>query len=108
MVFIAFFSLVLLSTFHMPLYLATIQNYRAMDMVALWCGMLCRGSLAPVAATILRVVVRRLTMAMGYALVGCGCFLAGQLTHDWTGGAFLSSQIVQAVCQSHTDVGALV
>jgi MFS transporter, DHA2 family, multidrug resistance protein len=39
-------------------------------------------------------------MAFGFALVGYACFMAGHLTHDWTGGDFLPSQMVQAVGQS--------
>jgi DHA2 family multidrug resistance protein len=56
--------------------------------------------LAPIVATILRFVDARLLMACGFALVGAACFMAGQLTHDWAGGDFLPSQIVQAVGQS--------
>ena len=52
------------------------------------------------AATILRFVDARLTMALGFALVGCACFMAGQLTHEWIGEDFLPSQLVQAVGQS--------
>jgi MFS transporter, DHA2 family, multidrug resistance protein len=39
-------------------------------------------------------------MALGFALVGCACFLAGQLTHDWVGDDFLPSQLLQAIGQS--------
>ena len=42
----------------------------------------------------------RLPMAIGFALVGTACFMAGQLTHDWISDDFLLSQIVQAVGQS--------
>src|ERR1700728_4293222 len=56
--------------------------------------------LAPIVATILRFVDARLTMAFGFLLVGCGCFMAGQLTHDWASNDFLASQILQAAGQS--------
>jgi MFS transporter, DHA2 family, multidrug resistance protein len=39
-------------------------------------------------------------MALGFALVSCACFMAGQLTHDWVGEDFLPSQFLQAVGQS--------
>jgi MFS transporter, DHA2 family, multidrug resistance protein len=39
-------------------------------------------------------------MAFGFALVGCACFMAGQLTHDWVSDDFLPSQLLQAVGQS--------
>jgi DHA2 family multidrug resistance protein len=56
--------------------------------------------IAPIVATILRFVDARLPMAIGFALVGTACFMAGQLTHDWISDDFLPSQIVQAVGQS--------
>jgi MFS transporter, DHA2 family, multidrug resistance protein len=56
--------------------------------------------LRPVVATVLRCVDARLPLAFGFALIGCACFLAGQLTHDWAGEDFLPSQIVQVVGQS--------
>lgn len=39
-------------------------------------------------------------MAFGFAMVGCACFMAGQLTQDWATGDFLPSQLLQAVGQS--------
>jgi MFS transporter, DHA2 family, multidrug resistance protein len=39
-------------------------------------------------------------MALGFALVGTACFMAGQLTHYWVGEDFLRSQLLQAVGQS--------
>jgi DHA2 family multidrug resistance protein len=56
--------------------------------------------IAPAVATILRFVEPRLPLALGFALVGCGSFMAGQLTQVWAGDDFLSSQIVQAFGQS--------
>jgi DHA2 family multidrug resistance protein len=99
---ITFFRFVILSTAYIiPQYLTTIQNYRAMEVggVLLWIA-LPQLLLAPIVATILRFVDARLPMAFGFALVGYACFMAGQLTHDWAGGDFLPSQMVQAVGQS--------
>ena len=39
-------------------------------------------------------------MAFRFAMVGCACFMAGQLTHDWATGDFLPSQLLQAVGQT--------
>jgi DHA2 family multidrug resistance protein len=100
--FIAFFRSILLSTSYIiPLYLGTIQNYRAMEIggVLKWIA-LPQFLLAPIIATILRFVDPRFTMAVGFALVGCACFMDGQLTQDWASDDFLPSQIVQAVGQS--------
>jgi len=102
LLFIAFFRFVILSTSYIiPQYLTTVQNYRAMEIggVLKWIA-LPQFLTAPVAATILRFVDARLIMALGFALVGCACFMAGQLTHEWIGEDFLPSQLVQAVGQS--------
>jgi MFS transporter, DHA2 family, multidrug resistance protein len=102
LLFIAFFRFVILSTSYIiPQYLTTVQNYRAIEVggVLKWIA-LPQFLTAPVVATILRFVDARLTMALGFALVGCACFMAGQLTHEWIGEDFLPSQLVQAVGQS--------
>jgi DHA2 family multidrug resistance protein len=102
LIFIAFFRFVLLSTSYIiPQYLTTVQNYRALEIggVLKWIA-LPQFLAAPAVATILRFVDARFVMALGFALVGCACFMAGQLTHDWVGEDFLPSQLVQAVGQS--------
>jgi DHA2 family multidrug resistance protein len=102
LLFLTFFRFAILSTsFIIPLYLTTIQNYRAMEIggVLVWIA-LPQLLLAPMVATVLRFVDARLPMALGFALVGWACFMAGGLTHDWAGDDFLPSQIVQAVGQS--------
>jgi MFS transporter, DHA2 family, multidrug resistance protein len=101
-VLITFFRFVILSTVYIiPQYLTTVQNYRAIEVggVLLWIA-LPQFLLAPLVATLLRFVDARLPLAFGFALVGAACFMAGQLTHDWAGGDFLPSQIMQAVGQS--------
>jgi MFS transporter, DHA2 family, multidrug resistance protein len=102
LLFISFFRFIILSTAYIiPQYLTTVQNYRAIEIggVLKWIA-LPQFITAPVVATILRFVDARLMMALGFALVGCACFMAGQLTHDWIGEDFLSSQLLQAVGQS--------
>ena len=99
---ITFFRFVILSTVYIiPQYLTTVQNYRAIEVgsVLIWIA-LPQFLLSPVVATILRFVDARLTLALGFALVGLACFMAGQLTNEWAGGDFLPSQIVQALGQS--------
>ncbi|HVW00062.1 MAG TPA: MFS transporter, partial [Planctomycetaceae bacterium] len=99
---ISFFRFVILSTSYViPQFLTTVQNYRAIEVgsVLIWIA-LPQLLVAPVVATILRVVDARLPMVFGFALIGAACFMAGQLTHDWAGNDFLPSQIVQAMGQS--------
>ena len=102
LLFISFFRFVILSTSYIiPQYLTTVQNYRAIEIGgALKWVALPQFLSAPAVATVLRFVDARLTMAFGFALVGCACFMAGQLTHDWVSEDFLRSQLFQAVGQS--------
>jgi DHA2 family multidrug resistance protein len=100
--YIVLFRFIILSTSYIiPQYLATIQNYRALETgdVLLWIA-LPQFLVAPVVATILRFVDARVPMALGFAMVGCACFMAGRLTHDWASDDFLPSQLLQAVGQS--------
>jgi MFS transporter, DHA2 family, multidrug resistance protein len=102
LLFISFFRFIILSTSYIiPQYLTTVQNYRAVDIggVLKWVA-LPQFLSAPAVATVLRFVDARLVMALGFALVGTACFMAGQLTHYWVGEDFLRSQLLQAVGQS--------
>jgi DHA2 family multidrug resistance protein len=99
---ITFFRFAILSTTYIiPQFLVTVDNYRAIEVgsVLIWIA-LPQFLIAPVTATILRFVEPRFMLALGFALVGCGCFMAGQLTQDWVGADFLPSQLVQAMGQS--------
>jgi DHA2 family multidrug resistance protein len=101
-VLVAFFRFAILSTSYLiPQFLTTVQNFRAIEVggVLMWIA-LPQFLLAPLVATLLRFVEPRLLLALGFALVGCACFMAGQLTQVWAGDDFLPSQIVQAVGQS--------
>src|SRR5271156_1127463 len=100
--YVAFFRFIILSTSYIiPQYLATIQNYRALETggVLQWIA-LPQFLIAPIVATILRFVDPRLPMAFGFAMVGWACFMAAQLTHDWATDDFLPSQLLQAVGQT--------
>ena len=99
---IAFFRFTILSTSYIiPQYLTTVQGYRAMEVggVLVWIA-LPQFVLAPLTATMLRFIDARLLTAVGFALIGVACFMAGQLTDQWIGDDFLPSQIVQAFGQS--------
>jgi MFS transporter, DHA2 family, multidrug resistance protein len=89
------------TSYVIPQYLTTVQNYRAIEIggVLLWIA-LPQFLLAPTIATILRFIDPRWLIAVGFALIGYACLMAGRLTHDWTGDNFLPSQLVQAVGQS--------
>ena len=100
--YIAFFRFVILSTSYIiPQYLITIQNYRALEVgdALIWIAM-PQFLLAPVIATILRFTDARIPMALGFTLIGCACFMAGQLTDDWASADFVPSQILQAAGQT--------
>lgn len=99
---VTFFRFTILSTSYIiPQFLGNVQGYRAIEIggVLVWIA-LPQFLTAPVAAFILRYVEARILLAVGFALVGIGCFMAGQLTHDWVGVDFLPSQFVQALGQS--------
>jgi DHA2 family multidrug resistance protein len=100
--FISFFRFVTLSTsFIIPQFLTTVQNYRAIEVGGVLVLIaLPQFLLAPIVATVLRFIDARFGIALGFALIGCACFMAGQLTGEWTGNNFLPSQIVQAIGQS--------
>jgi len=100
--YITFFRFVILSTSYLiPQYLTTVQDYRAIEVggVLIWIAM-PQFLIAPAVATVLRFVEARIMLALGFALIGCACLMAGQLTSAWAGNDFLPSQIVQAVGQS--------
>jgi MFS transporter, DHA2 family, multidrug resistance protein len=101
-VLVTFFRFAILSTsFLIPQFLTTVQNFRAIDVggVLLWIA-LPQFLIAPAVATALRFVEPRLPLALSFAIIGFACFMAGNLTQVWQGDDFLPSQIVQAVGQS--------
>jgi DHA2 family multidrug resistance protein len=100
--YIAFFRVIILSSSYIiPQYLGTIQNYRALEIgsVLMWIA-LPQFVLGPIVATILRFMDARIPMALGFAFVGCACFLSSHLTAAWAGPDFLVGQILQAVGQT--------
>lgn len=100
--YISFFRFISLSTSYIiPQYLATLQDYRALETgsVLIWIAM-PQFLLAPIIATILRFVEPRIPLALGFCLIGLACLMGGQLTDQWAVEDFLPSQIIQAVGQS--------
>ncbi len=100
--YISFFRMVILSTSYIiPQYLITVQGYRALEVggALVWIAM-PQFLLAPIIATILRFFDARVTMALGFALIGIACAMAGQLTSEWATDQFMPSQILQAVGQT--------
>jgi len=100
--YIAFFRVIILSTSYIiPQYLTTLQNYRELEVgsVLIWIAM-PQFLLAPVVATILRFVDPRITLGLGFFLVGLACLMGTQLTDQWAVDDFLPSLIIQAVGQS--------
>ena len=100
---ITFFRFVILSTSYIiPQFLTTVQNFRAIEIGGV-SDLDCAAAIpacTPRRDDFALCRTTRLPLALGFALVGCGCFMAGQLTQDWAGDDFLPSQIVQAVGQS--------
>ena len=101
-VYISFFRFIILSTSYLvPQYLITVQNYRALDVggALIWIA-LPQFLLAPIIGTLLRFIDARITMALGFTAIGCACFLAGQLTDNWATINFLPLSLLQAVGQT--------
>ena len=92
---------ILSTSYIIPQYLTTVQGYRAIEVgsVLVWIA-LPQFVLAPLTAKMLRFMAPRFLTAVGFALIGVACFMAGQLTDQWIGDDFLPSQIVQAFGQS--------
>jgi DHA2 family multidrug resistance protein len=82
----------------LPDYLTRIQGLRALQVgdVLNWIA-LPQFVIIPLVVLALRRVDARLLLAIGFALIAIGSWMDTGLTHDWAGGDFLPSQIVQAV-----------
>ena len=82
----------------LPDYLTRVQGLRALQIGACsnWIA-LPQIVLVPLVAWLLRYIDARLLLALGLALIAIGSWMDTGLTHDWVGGDFLPSQIVEAV-----------
>jgi MFS transporter, DHA2 family, multidrug resistance protein len=82
----------------LPDYLTRIQGLRALQIgdVLNWIA-LPQFLLVPLVVLALRRIDARLLLTIGFALIAIGSWMDTGLTHDWAGGDFLPSQIVEAV-----------
>ncbi|MBW8729264.1 MAG: MFS transporter [Inquilinus limosus] len=82
----------------LPDYLTRIQGLRALQVgdVLNWIA-LPQVLIIPLVVLALRRIDARLLLAVGFALIAIGSWMDTGLTHDWAGGDFLPSQIVEAV-----------
>jgi DHA2 family multidrug resistance protein len=92
---------ILATSYVIPQYLTVVQNFRSLEVgdVLLWIAM-PQFLIAPLIATVLRVVDPRYVLAVGLFAVGVACVLATGLTPTWATDDFLPSQILQAFGQS--------
>ena len=88
------------TVFVLPVYLAQIQGYNAMQIgqVIMWMG-LPQLLLIPLIPLIMRHVEPRLICATGFLLFGLGSYLSGSLSLDFAGDQFIVIQIIRAMGQ---------
>ena len=88
------------TVFVLPVYLAQIQGYNAMQIgqVIMWMG-LPQLLLIPLIPLIMRHVEPRLICATGFLLFGLGSYLSGSLSLDFAGDQFIAIQIIRAMGQ---------
>ncbi|SES21401.1 DHA2 family efflux MFS transporter permease subunit [Halopseudomonas bauzanensis] len=88
------------TVFILPLYLAQIQDYNALQIgqVIMWMG-LPQLLLIPLVPVMMRYIDPRLICALGLALFGLGSFLSGSLNLDFAGDQFIAIQIIRACGQ---------
>jgi DHA2 family multidrug resistance protein len=86
------------TAFVLPDYLTRIQGLRALQIgdVLNWIA-LPQFVIIPLVVLALRRIDARLLLTIGFALIAIGSWMDTFLTHDWAGGDFLPSQIVEAV-----------
>lgn len=85
------------TAFVLPDYLTRIQGLRALQIgdVLNWIA-LPQFLLIPLVVLALRRIDARFLLSIGFALIAIGSWMDTGLTHDWAGGDFLPSQIVEA------------
>lgn len=105
----AYRFLILSTSYLIPQYLTTVQNFRSLDVgrVLIWIAV-PQIVLAPLVAWILMWTDPRVVMAVGVAIIGAACALATGLTPDWQTGEFLPSQVMQAVGQTATLIALVL
>jgi MFS transporter, DHA2 family, multidrug resistance protein len=88
------------SIYILPVYLAQIQGYDAMQIgeVVMWMG-LPQLAIFPLVPFVMRRVDPRLMVAFGMLMFAVSCFMNSFLTHDWGIQQFRWSQLVRAAGQ---------
>lgn len=88
------------STFILPLYLAQIQGYNAMQIgeTIMWAGM-PQLLITPFVPKLMQRFDLRVLVAIGFTLFGVSCFMNTTMSHDTGIEQLISAQIVRAVGQ---------
>lgn len=88
------------SIYLLPLYLAQIQNYNALQIgeVIMWMG-IPQLFLIPLVPKLMKVISPKWLCAIGFALFGISSFYSGVLNPDFAGEQFNHIQIVRALGQ---------
>ncbi|BAZ09093.1 EmrB/QacA family drug resistance transporter [Calothrix sp. NIES-4071] len=88
------------STFILPLYLAQIQDYNAMQIgeTMMWAGM-PQLFITPFVPKLMKHFDLRLLLAVGFALFGISCFMNTTMTHDTGVEQLIPAQIIRALGQ---------
>ncbi|WP_407296553.1 MDR family MFS transporter [Stutzerimonas zhaodongensis] len=88
------------SIYLLPLYLAQIQNYNALQIgqVIMWMG-IPQLFLIPLVPKLMKIIPPKLLCAAGFALFGISSFASGALNPDFAGEQFHPIQIIRALGQ---------
>ena len=88
------------SIYLLPLYLAQIQNYNALQIgeVIMWMG-LPQLFIIPLVPRLMKVISPKWLCAIGFALFGISSFFSGVLNPDFAGEQFNHIQIIRALGQ---------
>ncbi|HSC84830.1 MAG TPA: MDR family MFS transporter [Pseudomonas sp.] len=88
------------SIYLLPLYLAQIHNYNALQIgeVIMWAG-LPQLLLIPLVPKLMQIITPKLLCALGFGLFGLSSFASGVLNPDFAGEQFHQIQIIRALGQ---------
>ncbi len=88
------------SIYLLPLYLAQIQNYNALQIgeVIMWMG-LPQLVLIPLVPQLMKIISPKLLCTLGFGLFGLASFSSGVLNPDFAGSQFNQIQIIRALGQ---------
>lgn len=88
------------SIYLLPLYLAQIQQYNALQIgqVIMWMG-IPQLFLIPLVPKLMKIIPPKLLCAAGFALFGLSSFASGALNPDFAGDQFHPIQIIRAIGQ---------